>query len=80
MKSHLEIMLTIIYLLCVLSINFYWLLTDDHTHVRMCSSIMAMGGGVFEVKRPIENFQFPGEKCQYLTQVVLSFDFSDKWN
>ena len=79
MKFHHKIMLTIIYLLCVPSRNFYQLLTNDHTPTYVLKH-NGNGGVVFEVKRPIENFLFPGEKCQYLTQVVLSYDFSDKWH
>ena len=51
-------MLTIIFLLCVQSVNFHWWLSDDHAPPpRMCESIMARGRGPWS-KEPIENFQF----------------------
>ena len=56
-ESHREIMLTVIFSLCVHSVNCHRWLTDDHAPSYICAQTYCKGAWS-SVKWPVENFRF----------------------
>ena len=76
-KSHHEIMPTVIFSLCVQSGNFHqWLIYRIYrtTSPHMYSSIMARGSFL-----QVENFRYLGKNAN-IWMIFLSFDFNYKWH